>query len=453
MAHSELLPELLFLIARYFNSVQAIAPSLVCRAWYHAFCTVIWHTVSMNMWQKRSLQMMTWHADHIRKLMCLLPTHEPEYLEIPYSRLTRLILRCTGNVIGAVTWDLLIQLVKRNVRLEELTIYSKNSEVPLVLWKSLASLPCLHSVTLSDCTMDQERFGQFWKGCKGVQRLYLSRLEIRSMDGVDALSNVERLHLDHTVPLALLRLCPNVRSISWISSDGVGSNVLLDELAVLLNEGLFPRLDSLYPFIADDFHFASCLTAMRQMKELELDMSIEKLSLKALSRHFCTLERLQISHVYDVPGEFVAAVMASCPLLTDFSVFGVKASKMMAGPPWVCLKMTTLRLWISTIGSNEDDVREQSRAVFERLSKLTQLRCLDLRNSLAPKEGAQGLDLRLESGLGQLASLTRLVTIDFSSTVQNMSAADVAWMRRNWRSVEATGRCNNFGNLKAQPDA
>ncbi|KAF9380052.1 hypothetical protein CPB97_008600 [Podila verticillata] len=453
MAHSELPPELLFLVARYFNSVQAIAPSLVCRAWYHTFCTVIWHTVSMNMWQKRSLQMTTWHADHIRKLLCLLPTREPEYLEIPYSRLTRLILRFTGNVIGAVTWDLLIQLVKRNVRLEELTIYSKNSDVPLVLWKSLASLPCLHSVTLSDCTMDQENFGQFWKGCKGVQRLYLSRLEIRSMDGADALPNVERLHLDHTVPLALLRLCPNVRSISWISSNGEVSNALLNELAVLLNEGLFPQLDGLYPFQAGDSHLASCLTAMHQMKELELDMGIETLSLKALPKHFCTLERLHISHVYDVPGEFVATVMASCPLLTDFSVFGVKAFKMMAGPQWVCLKMTTLRLWISTTGPNEDAIREQSRAVFERLSKLTQLRCLYLRHPFAPTESSQGLDLRLESGLGQLASLTRLVTIDFSSTVQNMSAADVAWMRRTWRSVEATGRCNSFGSLKSQPDA
>ncbi|KAF9391583.1 hypothetical protein CPC16_004124 [Podila verticillata] len=453
MAHSELPPELLFLIARYFNSVQAIAPSLVCRVWYHAFCTVIWHTVSMNMWQKRSLQMMTWHADHIRKLLCLLPTREPEYLGIPYSRLTRLVLRCTGNVIDAVTWNLLIQLVKRNVRLEELTIYSKNSDVPLVLWESLASLPCLHSVTLSDCTMDQENFSQFWKGCKGVQRLYLSRLKIRSMDGVDVLPNVERLHLDYTVPLALLRLCPNVRSISWISSDGRPSNILLDELAVLLNEGLFPRLDGLHPFQANDIHLASCLTAMRQMKELELDMGIETLSLKALPKHFCTLERLQISHFYDVPGEFVAAVMASCPLLTDFSVFGVKASKMMAGPPWVCLKITTLRLWISTTDSNEDAIRKQSCAIFERLSKLTQLRCLDLRNPFAPKESTQGLDLRLESGLGQLASLTRLVTIDFSSTIQNMSAADVAWMRKTWRNVEATGHCNSLGSLKAQPDA
>lgn len=396
---------------------------------------------------------MTWHADHIRKLMCLLPTHEPEYLEIPYSRLTRLILRSTGNFIGAVTWDLLTQLVKRNVRLEEVTIHGMNSEVPLVLWKSLASLPCLHSVTLSNYTMDQEHFGQFWKGCKSVQRLYLSRLKIRSTDGVDALPNVERLHLDHTVPLALLRLCPNVRSISWISSDGEVSNALLDELAVLLNEGLFPRLEGLYPYKAGDFHLASCLTATHQIKELELDMGIEKLSLKALPRHFCTLERLQISHLYGVPEEFVAAVMASCPLLTDFSVFGATASGMMAGPPWVCLKMTNLRLRISTTGSKKDDICKQSRAVFERLSKLTQLRCLDLRDPFAPKEGVQGLDMRLESGLGQLASLTRLVTINFSATIQNMSAADVAWMRRTWASVEATGRCNSLGSLKEQPDA
>ncbi|KAG0031162.1 hypothetical protein BGZ81_001655 [Podila clonocystis] len=101
----------------------------------------------INMCQKRSPQMLFLHADHIRKRVCPLHTHDPEYIEILYTRLTQLIFRSSGNFIGSGTWDVLAKLVKRNIQLQELTVQNMNSTMLMGLWQTLASLPALHSVT------------------------------------------------------------------------------------------------------------------------------------------------------------------------------------------------------------------------------------------------------------------------------------------------------------------
>lgn len=66
---------------------------------------------------------------------------------------------------------------------------------------------------------------------------------------------------------------------------------------------------------------------------------------------------------------------------------------------------------------------------------------------------AWGLDFRLEYELGQLVTLQCLRQLDFSGTVQNISAVDVAWIRTNMRNLTTVqGKCNEYGTFAEQPE-
>jgi len=146
----------------------------------------------------------------------------------------------------------------------------------------------------------------------------------------------------------------------------------------------------------------------------------------------------------------------------------LKASAIMLGKPWICSSLEEFRVGIVVGASGKQTVRNRSRAIFERMSKLTCLTHLDIGchyiqddsgNSDDSEDGdddvpkRQSLDLTLESGLDQLASLKHLEELDFSYTVQNMSAEDVKWIRENWKRLQVVrGICNDHGGFKDQPD-
>lgn len=59
-----------------------------------------------------------------------------------------------------------------------------------------------------------------------------------------------------------------------------------------------------------------------------------------------------------------------------------------------------------------------------------------------------------QSGLGQLFTLKNLEQLDFTNTIQNMSAEHVAWMGDHWKTLESVeGICNRLGEYKDQPNA
>jgi len=73
------------------------------------------------------------------------------------------------------------------------------------------------------------------------------------------------------------------------------------------------------------------------------------------------------------------------------------------------------------------------RKSLERLSRLHNLKQLDLSTRAFL---AQSLDLRLESGLEQLATLIQREELNFSGTVQRMKMVDVEWMIGHWKNLK-----------------
>lgn len=194
---------------------------------------------------------------------------------------------------------------------------------------------------------------------------------------------------------------------------------------------------------------------MSQVKELSVEEGdIGTLAFKDLTKHFAMLQILSIPTYSMGAHAFVPAVLASCPLLTSISAPTVSATDLIQGGPWVCSRLRVFRINIEITNTEGDAVRTQSREIFRRFSKLVHLTELRVRGPVVEDAPTfQGLDMRLESGLGQLSSLQRLWLLDFSDTIQNMSAEDVAWIKNTWKRIEhILGECNaKYGVFWGQP--
>lgn len=139
-------------------------------------------------------------------------------------------------------------------------------------------------------------------------------------------------------------------------------------------------------------------------------------------------------------------------MLTHVYGLSIAASQIIQGTePWACINLRSFKIFVVVDG---DAVASKSHAVFERLAELECLTELSIRPpSTYFSTLAQGVDLTMASSLGRLATMTRLVKLDFFAyTVQNMSSKDVAWMKKHWTQLGSVlGLCNDHGGFRQQP--
>lgn len=196
----------------------------------------------------------------------------------------------------------------------------------------------------------------------------------------------------------------------------------------------------------EDVELASCLDTVTHLEELTVS-KINNLSLAALSRYLATLEWLTLPCTRSNRVS-VEMILESCPNLISLSVGKFCAADINEGGPWVCLGLEPFfaKIVVDPYENlKETEVSARSRNIFERPGKLT---CLTVLKVEGFGLEIQGLDFRLESGLGELLNLQRLRVIDFSGTVQHMSAADVAWIRANMKIlISVLGVCNEHGEF------
>lgn len=460
MTHASLPSELLLLIAEYFAPEEATSPIFVCRAWHDVFASVIWRTYSINALTQLSLDVLINHSHLVTELTykgCTIPL---EYLSIPFTRLTHLTLDSgfTG-FFGEEALSHFAGLVALNNQLEELVIHGQSFAAEDTFWSSVASRPHLRRLTLERCSMESKGFAPFWRSLIRVEQLTIHRY--RSIDTEDffyhELEPLPALHsidLDQVDMIPLLKLCANLRSIHWTRGFRFNRH-FLDELMILLQGKSLQYLDSLVIYgVRDDRRLSLCLGAMDQLKELVLpDGVVGRLSLNALRRHFPTLQQVLFSDISKVPSKAIQTIMESCPQLTSLIAPWLSASRILGGGQWKCTKLRVLKADIAIKDEKQEAIRAQSREIFERLSKLEDLTALIIRGPTAETTTRQGLDLRLESGLGQLSTLRNLRHLDFRFTKQNMSPEDVAWINTHWKRLEQVeGWCNEYGVLRCQPE-
>lgn len=446
-------------------------PSLVCRAWHQVFAPVVWQSFHLqdnrHLIPPPPLELLARNAHLVRELEIKVHNLPPEYFSIPFTHLAKLRLVRRIHTYENVAVDF-AQLVTLNRQLEDVAIRGLRSEEMSDILKSIVSVPKLRILSICGWSTTVTEFATLWRGLNNLERLTLERIHCRDgrgrslWDGLEALPVLKVIRLDQSSMVPLLRLCPNVHRLETpherpTSSHGFmgGHHAFMDELLAILKAGHLKRLDSLcIPQIKSVQKLALCLEAIDGLKILNVGVttSVTRHWFELdLARHFQTLEQVSFEGNDIVSSATVQAILTSCPQLTCLKAFQLRPAHIIEGKPWVCSGLRTLRAEISLWNQDENEIRHQSHTIFGRLSKLEKLEHLNVRGNGGRRE-TQGLDLRLESGLGQLSTMRNLRFLDFGQTIQNMSAEDIAWMRKHWtRLKKVIGRCNGYGTFEQQP--
>ncbi|KAG0343087.1 hypothetical protein BG004_005485 [Podila humilis] len=380
-----------------------------------------------------------------------------DYLSIPCQSLTTLkIYRVAGSNTVAM-WHALSKLVQQNKRLHTLVVSDRARTATLEFWSSLSTCPFLKVVTVQSAHFSPEQFVALWNSCRHVQKLTFHSIRVEDLPAAirhtfDPRPEMLELNWSPFADIELVNLCPRVESIAWYNHEQ-DCEELLQHLSIVLRQGeKLKSLQSLSLSHAQDRSLSLCVLGMKQAKKIRAqEGDIGVYTLDALSRHFGTLQSVHIP--LDTTKEIALACLESCSLLTYLYVDSVSAQSLIESKPWKALRLESLHLGILIENTDEHVVTSESRSVFERLSKLTELRNLTIREPFVTgRECYQGLDLRVGSGLDKLATIKGLEFLDFDHTYQNMAQEDIAWMNRCWPELDVVlGACNSDGEYFEQP--
>lgn len=430
-------------MAEYFDKKEATVPCLVCRAWSDIFIRRIWHSVDVDLWHTGkglTLEYLTRNAHHVRSL-AFHNFDVPGYFLVPSTRLISLRFHATNNSDQTEKWRPFAQLIRNNPNLQQLRISDLSGTSTLEVWQALSSCPDLRVVHVMINKMDHDKTHAFWEGCRGIQELGVSVVYPQDMAtfynlAPDILPNLHTLELDtsrqtsSTDHIVLLTKTPNLRTLLWHGGRQT-MKVPATALIKVLQEGCLPLLETLeLSRLVEDTDMASCLKGMNHVRSFSAEQSLfNNLAFNQLVPHFSTLQTLNLFRSLHFTGDMIQTVLESCPALEVIKAGTVRASRIMAGDPWACSRLTLFQICV-LVDPGEEMVRTQSRQVFARLAKLTQLVKLDL---TANGRDIQSLDFQVESGVEQLASLRRLRLICFPGTIQSLSAQEVQEIRESWK--------------------
>lgn len=163
-------------------------------------------------------------------------------------------------------------------------------------------------------------------------------------------------------------------------------------------------------------------------------------------RVFTSLRTLSVRGCWMFRSPMVLEVLQKCPCLEELDAYSINTRDLREHPgTWTCTGLRHLRVPFKSdrdedLSSNDDN---DDHLLFEHLSTLTQLEEFDMSrysgtgswDLIDPSRGTRP-QLRLDSGLDQLLTLTRLKKIKFSGIAQNMREIDVEWMLKNWPELE-----------------
>ncbi|ORZ28870.1 hypothetical protein BCR41DRAFT_344211 [Lobosporangium transversale] len=149
-----------------------------------------------------------------------------------------------------------------------------------------------------------------------------------------------------------------------------------------------------------------------------------------------TVESLMINerNIVDVDG-IVQAILSNCPRLKKFVGPKITMTEIANGAEWVSTGLTMLEIDLEIDTDQETtEGMEKTRSVFKQLGKLTQLQSLKL---IKVDSRKRTLDLRLRTGLDELANLKWLRLLSFSNNCfQEIDLEEATWIVENWPRIK-----------------
>ncbi|KAG0000262.1 hypothetical protein BGZ79_006127 [Entomortierella chlamydospora] len=445
------LPEILSAVAAYLERNDVVRCIRVSVTWHKLLSPILWKDITITGTGGKDYFIRDGPApDALRAHRDLVHTlHIDQSLpcrySAAYSKLHSLRIKSVLPIRqrGAFGEDL-IEFISLNPSLVSLALAGLDGYLDATLWRAVSKLPSLKTLELCRVGMRTvDDANAFWVACANLDHLRLfdayfvergiSVFDIPIPDILFPLVTKLELRTPPRDPLDLMRRCPNLKELSWQSKR---HHPALEVFAQDLSQGAWPGLEKLSHFhYMPDETLEMILKGMQRITALDLHLNdFGELSFKILQRHFNSISQLNLDRCHYVTSDMLRDIMCSCPNLLDLQAGEILAKDVVADEPWVCLSKRKLSVCF-IFDNTELDLQPM---IFGRLSKLVHLESLGIggRSLLVVKSLPFTLDLRLESGLGELAQLRKMAEIDVYNTNQWPEEGDIQWMLENWRQLK-----------------
>ncbi|ORZ28852.1 hypothetical protein BCR41DRAFT_344184 [Lobosporangium transversale] len=357
-------------------------------------------------------------------------------------------------------------------------LYFNNTQTSRELWETMLGCTNLERLEVTYTNIDDE-IDVFLQVCKKIKYLYLNGLSLNRLpasflgnENSDYnLSNMHTLSLcdirvysQHSYTKAyslgaLVRRCPGLRVLEFLdffegdgdsfykeaflqhpwTQDNLSELILLDAQLKDENTARFLRRMSGLKWL----DIPRCELGQHSLQELLSDKQEAfdngQMVWKTRPQKLCeTVERL----VFNVRGTDVdgiaQAILSNCPRLKEFVGPKITMTEIANGAEWVSTGLTELAVYLEAdIDQETTEGMEKARSVFKQLGKLTQLRSLKLTKRNSNDSETRTLDLRLGTGLDELANLKRLRELSFNDDDhQEIDLEEATWIMDNWPRIE-----------------
>jgi len=442
------LPEIAAILADFLGRLDLVRCMRVCRVWHLSFLPLVWRNVVISQGRPHpAMQVLGRHSQFVKELRYHVdlwheygPAHCPNALSLTVF---------SSRDLAPVDIELFEQ------QISHFMIHGMDHWVSLhsILQQPLP-LPNLSKLELDFAVIESDHSTIFWNLCTRLDSLIIRAAAITEMpDRSLAFGRLKELTIAANPMIMLnqqldfITQCPNLTYLHWKPWERISPDVV-GRFASHLAGGGMPNLRTLHStdLVASDVHLSKIISGIRQLWDLGTPgCEPGQLSFTALRSHFSWLRKLDIkgnpNHTLSFTGPMVQEILASCPLLETLLADQIASQDILDGQPWACDRsMKDLTLWFVITPGQDEDVDFHQRHVLERISQLSNLESLCLFSDNRSTD-VINLDLRLEKGLGQLATLKRLKRVSFLDNTQNMSHADVEVMYPSRRSFF---HCSSF---------
>jgi len=431
------IPEIRSMVGQYLRRPDPARCSRVCKSWHASFLPLVWSSITV--WEETCpilrnppLEAFIRYSHHLKDLFYAIDAPE-DYRFTPCPNLLRLEVDVTRYPKGK---DIVIVPihVTQYEKLRYLRIVDFCMRPNRIIWEPVHHHN-LSELELHNLEIEPTATATFWVLCAQLASLKIEEVSIAEMPArsitFDRLQHLElelksKNSLEHQ--LDWITQCPNLSFLQWCSN---GSH-LASSFARSFIHGT-STWDNLRELILAGFEFtdgqlARIIGVMRELRVLDVcTCNVGSRSLKALRLHSQSLRSLDTTTCCVITPSFVPGVFASFPHLESLAFDSVMSQDLIDGPPWACeSSLKKLKAGFQFIpGQDNQDWVYHQRQVLQKVSRLTNLKELHLIHGDGDDDDASNLDLRLENGLDQLATLKHLEKFSLYTHIYRLSVLDV----------------------------
>ncbi|KAF9172717.1 hypothetical protein BGX21_002317 [Mortierella sp. AD011] len=447
------LPEMLFHMASFVAREDLLTCLRVCRQWNCYFTPALWRNFTVPQdWSHSpsfpTLATLQKNAHYVRNLTI----KATEGLAPFFQRCNGLkVLVIFGDQIGKSSnpcsdiWDDLTNLIRNNPNIEWIVFGFSLSSGPSTSFLQALPKACPNLKRYESSQGKYQSRAQVEtlmyaiRNLKAVSFRYENFVNINmskswTMPHLSELTLRDARGLSIESQIDFVCQCPSLKHLKWTVGNGT----------VFPAEEFCKRVPAACPNLCqlqldgcglpDPDDIGRMLNSLSRLEFLTLcGSSITKTTFSSLKRHFGTLTSLEIKYCTQVESYMTQQILEECPNLIRLLSSVLMMEDVFLGKTWAAVNLKHLEVnFVQTIMGSKD-LKEEQRAMFKQLSRLTQLQTL-----VTGSQGRRrkpGLQFQIELGLDQLKTLTKLKTLNFGVPLQQMSEADVVWIASHLESL------------------